>query len=136
MNASRPVPGRIVFTGAMNYPPNIVAADFLARLLLPRVRTVRPDTQLVIVGREPDPRVLGLAALDGVDVTGAVDDIRPWLQSAQVFVCPMLSGTGIKNKLLEAMASGLPCVATPLALQGLNVSAGQVPAMLPTVPVT
>ena len=123
--AAHPILGRIVFTGAMNYPPNIAAASFLARHLLPRVRAVRPDTQLVIVGREPDRRVLDLAALDGVEVTGAVEDIRPWLQSAQVFVCPMLSGTGIKNKLLEAMASGLPCVATPLALQGLSVSTEQ-----------
>jgi glycosyltransferase involved in cell wall biosynthesis len=115
---------RIVFTGTMNYPPNIVAARFLARRVFPRVRAVQPNAHLVIVGRDPDPDVVALAALDGVEVTGEVSDIRPWLRGSRVFVCPMLSGTGIKNKLLEAMASELPCVATPLALQGLAVRRG------------
>jgi glycosyltransferase involved in cell wall biosynthesis len=123
-NSTPVVPRRIVFTGGMAYAPNIVAAEFLARELLPRVRAVHPDAHVVIVGRDPHPHVLRLGALDGVEVTGEVDDIRPWLRSAQVFACPMLSGTGIKNKLLEAMATGLPCVATPLGLQGLDVTVG------------
>jgi glycosyltransferase involved in cell wall biosynthesis len=124
-NSIAPLPGRIVFTGSMSYPPNIVAANFLARQLLPHVQAVRPDAHAVIVGRNPHPRVIRLAALKGVEVTGEVDDIRPWLRRAQVFVCPMLSGTGIKNKLLEAMASELPCVVTPLALQGIDVTPGE-----------
>jgi glycosyltransferase involved in cell wall biosynthesis len=116
---------RIVFTGHMGYPPNIVAANYLARQLLPRVRAARPAAHVVIVGREPAPAVVELRSLDGVRVTGEVEDIRPWLASARVFACPMLTGTGIKNKLLEAMASALPCVATPLALQGLAVESGK-----------
>jgi glycosyltransferase involved in cell wall biosynthesis len=124
-SSTKPVPSRIVFTGSMSYPPNIVAATFLARDLLPRVRAVQADAHVVIVGRQPHPQVIGLAALDGVEVTGEVADIRPWLQSAAVFACPMLSGTGIKNKLLEAMAAERPCVVTPLALQGLEVTTGQ-----------
>jgi glycosyltransferase involved in cell wall biosynthesis len=124
-SASEAVSGRMVFTGHMGYPPNIVAADFLARRLLPRVRAVRKDAHVVIVGRNPTPDVVALASLDGVEVTGEVPDVRPWLGSAQVFVCPMLSGTGIKNKLLEAMASELPCVVTPLALQGFDVRPGE-----------
>lgn len=123
--SAQAVPSRIVFTGHMNYPPNIVAAKFLAQQLLPRVRAARPDAHLVIVGREPNPHVAALGALEGVEVTGEVEDIRPWLRSARVFACPMLSGTGIKNKLLEAMASELPCVVTPLALQGFDVRAGE-----------
>jgi glycosyltransferase involved in cell wall biosynthesis len=119
------VPGRMVFTGNMNYPPNVAAANFLVRGLVPLVQAARPDAQAVIVGRNPHPQVVALAARNGVEVTGEVDEIRPWLRAAQVFVCPMLSGTGIKNKLLEAMASELPCVVTPLALQGLDVTAGQ-----------
>jgi glycosyltransferase involved in cell wall biosynthesis len=115
---------RIIFTGTMSHPPNIVAANFLARRVFQRVRAVQPNAHLVIVGRQPDPDVLALTALDGVEVTGEVTDIRPWLRGSRVFVCPMLSGTGIKNKLLEAMASELPCVATPLALQGLAVRQG------------
>jgi glycosyltransferase involved in cell wall biosynthesis len=124
-NAASSLPNRIVFTGSMSYPPNIVAATFLARDLLPRVHRLRPDAELVIVGRDPHPKVVALKALDGVEVTGEVEDVRPWLQSARVFACPMLSGTGIKNKLLEAMASGLPCVVTPLSLQGLDVTVGR-----------
>jgi glycosyltransferase involved in cell wall biosynthesis len=124
-DGTMPNPSRIVFTGDMGYPPNIVAASFLARKVLPRVRAVRPDAHLVIVGRNPHPDVMSLSALDGVQVTGEVDDIRPWLRSARVYACPMLSGTGIKNKLLEAMACGLACVVTPLALQGFEVTAGE-----------
>jgi len=117
--------GRIVFTGHMGYPPNIVAAEFLGKELLPRIRAARPDAHLVIVGRHPDARVVALARLPGIEVTGEVDDVRPWLRSAHVFVCPMLTGTGIKNKLLEAMSSELPCVVTPRALQGLDVVDGR-----------
>jgi glycosyltransferase involved in cell wall biosynthesis len=113
---------RIIFTGSMSYSPNVLAATFLAREIFPEVRRVRPDADLVIVGRDPHPRVLALNELDGVEVTGEVDDVRPWLRSARVFACPMLSGTGIKNKVLEAMASELPCVVTPLSLQGIDVT--------------
>lgn len=121
-NSAARLPTRVLFVGTMSYPPNIVAASFLARDLLPRVQAVQPDAHVVIVGREPHPQVLALAALDGVEVTGEVDDVRPWLQSARVFACPMLSGTGIKNKLLEAMAMECACVVTPLALQGLDAT--------------
>jgi polysaccharide biosynthesis protein PslH len=116
---------RLVFTGVMSYAPNVAAADFLAREVFPRVRAVVPDATLALVGRSPTPRVAGLSEIPGVEVTGEVPDIRPWLIASSVYVCPMVSGTGIKNKLLEAMASGLPCVATPLALQGLDVRDGR-----------
>lgn len=113
-------PNRIVFTGLMSYAPNVLAAEYLARRIFPRVRATCPDARLVLVGRAPAPRVRSLAELDGVTVTGEVPDIRPWLTGSSVYACPMISGTGIKNKLLEAMACGMPCVATPLALQGLR----------------
>jgi polysaccharide biosynthesis protein PslH len=116
--------GRIVFTGVMSYAPNVLAADFLAREVFPRVRKERPDVRLAIVGRSPASAVRALGKLPGVDVTGEVPDIRPWLRESRVYVCPMTSGTGIKNKLLEAMACGLPCVATPLALQGIGAAPG------------
>jgi glycosyltransferase involved in cell wall biosynthesis len=110
----------ILFTGVMSYPPNVTAAEFLAHEVLPRVRRSVPAARLALVGRDPHPAVLHIEAeVDGVEVVGEVPDMRPWLSRAGAYACPMLSGTGIKNKLLEAMANGLPCVATPLALQGL-----------------
>lgn len=116
---------RIVFTGVMSYAPNVLAADFLARLVFPLVRAAQPAARLAIVGRAPAPRVQALAELEGVDVTGEVQDLRPWLVGSGAYACPMISGTGIKNKLLEAMACAAGCVATPLALQGLRVTPGQ-----------
>jgi glycosyltransferase involved in cell wall biosynthesis len=118
-------PEQIVFTGVMSYAPNVTAAEFLARRVLPRVREEHPRARLAIVGREPRRRVRGLGALAGVEVTGEVPDVRPWLGRGRVYACPMLSGTGIKNKLLEAMASGVACVATPLALQGTRAVDGE-----------
>ena len=120
-----PDPARIVFTGVMSSPGNIVAAEFAARHVLPLIRNVRLDARLALVGRAPHSRVCGLASLDGVEVTGEVPDVRPWLTGSRAFLCPMMTGTGIKNKLLEAMAAGLPCVTTPLGLGGLDVEHGR-----------
>jgi glycosyltransferase involved in cell wall biosynthesis len=108
----------------MSYPPNVTAATFLARDVLPLVRVRRPQARLAIVGRAPVAAVRALGAQEGVQITGEVADVRPWLFRARAYVCPMRSGTGIKNKLLEAMATEAPCVATPLALQGLRVTPG------------
>jgi glycosyltransferase involved in cell wall biosynthesis len=113
-------PNGIVFTGVMDYAPNVTAAQFLARRIFPRVRRAHGSARLAIVGRDPRPEVVDLGRLEGVEVPGGVPDILPWLSGSRVFACPMRTGTGIKNKLLEAMANGLPCVATPLALQGLQ----------------
>jgi polysaccharide biosynthesis protein PslH len=117
---------RIIFHGAMNYAPNVRAVEFLAREVLPRVRAERPEAHLVIVGRDPAPRVLELEALDGVHVTGEVEDMRAWLTGSRVWAGPFLDGTGIKTKLLEAMAADIPCVVTPLGHRGLDdVTSGE-----------
>jgi polysaccharide biosynthesis protein PslH len=119
--AGRP---RMTFHGAMHWAPNVDAAVWAAREVLPRVRRRLPDAELVLVGWEPAPEVLELRELPGVVVTGAVDEVAPWLHGTGVYLCPMRQGTGIKNKLLEAMAAGAPCVASPLAMQGIAAEAG------------
>ena len=100
--------GLVVFTGAMHWAPNVEAAHFLVRRVLPLLRERRPGARLAIVGRNPRPDVAELAAIENVEVTGGVPDIRPWLWRAQAFACPMVSGTGIKNKLLEASPAAPP----------------------------
>jgi glycosyltransferase involved in cell wall biosynthesis len=118
-------PRLVLFTGVLDYPPNVSAADFLARRVMPLVRVAVPDAHLALVGRSPIPSVAALAELEGVEVFRDVPDICEWLSRAGVYICPMVSGTGIKNKLLEAFANGLPCVATPLAVQGMRVTPGR-----------
>jgi len=122
--AVAPVPGRVLFTGALHAPSNESAALLLAREILPAVRERRPDAHLCLVGRDPGPAVRALAG-EHVEVAANVPDLMPWLHSAEVFSCAMTSGTGIKNKLLEALAAGVACVATPLACQGLQVRDGR-----------
>lgn len=118
-------PDLVVFTGAMQWAPNALTAMFLAREVLPRIRERHPEAKLALVGRQPSPEVMALGRLENVEVTGEVPDIRDWLQRGAVFACPMISGTGIKNKLLEAMAMELACVASPLAAQGMKVTDGR-----------
>jgi glycosyltransferase involved in cell wall biosynthesis len=115
---------RIIFHGAMNYAPNISCAEFLARSVLPRARTARPDAHLVIVGRNPSPEVQALGSLEGVRVVGGVDDMRSWITGSRVWAGPFLSGTGIKTKLLEAMATDTPAVVTPMGGRGLDLDSG------------
>lgn len=117
--------GRVIFAGVMDAAPNVSAAEFLARAVMPLVRAEIPAAHLVIVGRRPVPAVRRLSLLPGVEVVGEVNDMRPWLTTSQVCACPMVSGTGIKNKLLEGMASGVPCVVTPHALRGVLAISGR-----------
>lgn len=109
----------IVLTGAMSFPPNIQAARYLVRAVWPRVRRMLPDARLALVGADPAPQVQALAGEPGVRVTGRVEDLAAWLRRARVATAPMLSGTGLKNKILEACAQGCPVVATGLAVNGI-----------------
>ena len=114
----------IVFTGNFSYAPNIEAAVFLAEVLLPELHRRGVMVNLLLSGANPVPRVLELAN-DHVEVSGWVDDIRKSYQRSQLFVAPMFIGTGLQNKLLEAMASGLPCVTTRLANNALGGIGGK-----------
>ena len=120
-----PEPGRIVFTGSMNWPPNEDAAEHFARNILPAVRSRIPDASFWIVGADPTARVRSLASVPGVHVTGTVADIRPWIWSAAVYASPLRFGLGVKNKILEAMASGAAIVATTRSLSGTPLVDGR-----------
>lgn len=117
-------PPRIVFHGVMSYPPNVAAAEYLATRVFPIVRAERPDASLAIVGRDPTPAIRRLGAFPGVEVTGRVDDVGRWLHESRVWAGPFMSATGIKTKVLEAMACSLPCVVTPLGKRGLDMEPG------------
>ena len=101
----------LVFTGAMDYWPNIDAVTWFSTEILPQMLQRRPDLKFYIVGRSPTPAVMALAG-ERVVVTGTVDDVRPYLQHARVVVAPLRLARGIQNKVLEAMAMGVPVVAS------------------------
>lgn len=113
-----------VFTGAMDYPPNIDAVVWFAETVLPLIRLRRPDARFAVVGSNPSPAVQALAGSPGVCVTGRVPDVRPYLAQAAAAVAPMRIARGIQNKVLEAMAMARPVVTTPDGLEGIGAVAG------------
>jgi polysaccharide biosynthesis protein PslH len=114
----------IVFTGQMDYRPNIEAVEDFARNAMPIIRAAVPETTFAIVGRNPTAAVSDLSALPGVMVTGAVDDVRSWLKAADVVVAPLRIARGIQNKVLEAMAMAKPVVASSAAAEGIDATDG------------
>jgi len=116
---------RIVFTGAMNYAPNIEAVRWFAHEVMPGLRARAVAPVFVIVGLNPAPSVRALETLPGVVVTGTVPDVRPWLAHAAVAVAPLLLARGVQNKVLEAMAMEKPVVATPQAFEGIHATPGR-----------
>jgi sugar transferase (PEP-CTERM/EpsH1 system associated) len=112
----------IVFTGMMNYRPNIEAVTWFAEEILPAVRRTHPHAVFWIVGAQPAAAVRHLADLAGVRVTGRVDDVRPYLSNASCVIAPLRIGRGVQNKVLEAMAMAKPVVLTPAALEGLDAA--------------
>lgn len=114
-------PPAILFSGKMSYHANGAAALYLAREIMPRIWAQCPETQLLIVGKDPTAAVRALSEDTRVTVTGTVDDVRPYFRRATLSLAPMLYGAGIQNKVLEAMASGVPVVATPTVCNSLKV---------------
>ncbi|MBO4306891.1 MAG: glycosyltransferase [Bacteroidales bacterium] len=114
----------VVFCGNMQYAPNIDAARFLVNDIMPRVWKVYPDANVVIAGATPKPSVKRLEN-SRVTVTGSVEDIRPYYAQSEVFVAPMRLGSGLQNKILEAMSMGVPCVTTPLANDTIGAVSGE-----------
>lgn len=110
----------IVFTGAMDYRPNVEAVTWFVDAILPLIARTRPDARFWIVGNKPSQPVLGLARREGVTVTGRVPDVRPYLRHASVVVAPMRMARGLQNKVLEALAMARPVVCTAAAAEGID----------------
>jgi sugar transferase (PEP-CTERM/EpsH1 system associated) len=118
-------PASMVFTGVMDYRPNIDAVVWFCDEILPIVQANIPAANFTICGSRPAPAVRRLAKRRGVRVTGWVADARPYLDRAEIFVAPLRMARGVQNKLLEALAMGLPCVASTAAWSGTVVADGQ-----------
>ena len=115
----------IVFTGAMDYWPNIDAVIWFAEQVFPAIRQQCPQAQFLIVGSRPNVEVKNLAQQPGIVVTGSVPDVRPYLAHAACAVAPLRIARGVQNKVLEAMAMARPVVVTPQAAEGIRARAGE-----------
>lgn len=115
----------IVFTGAMDYWPNVDAVQWFAAEAMPLLRARFPDLTFYIVGARPTPAVLELAKQPNIVVTGTVPDVRPYIAHARAAVAPLRIARGIQNKVLEAMAMATPVVVSPQALEGIEAEPGK-----------
>lgn len=114
----------IVFIGSMNYRPNIQAVLWFVQNVWQNIKKRFPSAQFWIVGRNPTQRIRKLNSMWGIKVTGSVMDVRPYLNKASVAIAPLLIGRGIQNKVLECAVMGIPTIASPQALDGLNLVPG------------
>jgi len=111
----------LVFVGNMRYAPNIESALFIAKEILPLLLKEKPDTKILLSGSSPTKAVLDLAS-ENITVSGWVDDIRESYAKGKIFFAPLNIGTGLQNKLLEAMAMGIPCITSNLANNALHAT--------------
>ena len=114
----------LVFTGNMSYPPNVRSAEFLAHEILPLAHKKKPGLKLMLAGASPHSRVQALQS-EFIEVTGWMDDIRDAYNRSKIFIAPMQIGTGLQNKLLEAMSMGLPSITSDLANDALMAEKGK-----------
>ncbi|QYJ06184.1 TIGR03087 family PEP-CTERM/XrtA system glycosyltransferase [Qipengyuania flava] len=122
---------QLVFTGQMDYAPNVAAAEWMIENVLPELRKTYARARFHIVGRAPTPALKDRHGEHGVRVWGEVPDVRPFLKSADLVVAPLLIARGVQNKVLEAMAMGKPVVVTPGAATGIDASDGEHFAIAP-----
>lgn len=115
-------PWKLLFTGKMDYRPNVDAMLWFAQEVFPLIQAKEPAVHLQIVGMNPHPRLADLRANEAIEITGTVDSISPYLTDAAVYIVPLRVGGGTRFKVLEAMAQGLPIVSTPLGVEGIGVT--------------
>ena len=125
---------QIVFTGQMDYAPNVAAVTLFAREVMPLIRERYAEAEFSIVGRAPNAEVRALEGVHGTRVTGEVADVRPWLAAADVVTAPLLIARGVQNKVLEAMAMARPVALTTAAATGIGASDGDHFAIADGVP--
>jgi len=118
-------PDKLVFHGNMNYMPNVDAALYFYQDIFPLIRQKRPQAKLFLVGARPKKQLQELEKEPNVFVTGSLNDLRPQLRNAAVSICPLRTGAGLQNKVLESMAIGTPVVATPICLEGIGATPGK-----------
>jgi glycosyltransferase involved in cell wall biosynthesis len=123
----------ILFTGNMDYAPNVDAVGYFAETIFPFIRSKVPGVKFIIAGQRPIKKVLDLAA-DDIVITGFVKDLAAMYNSASVVVAPLRFGAGTQNKVLEAMAMGVPVVCSNIGFKGLGIQSGQ-GAIMQTDPV-
>ncbi|MGH7489965.1 MAG: glycosyltransferase, partial [bacterium] len=114
----------VIFVGGYRHQPNVDAARFLVQEVMPHIWQEVPDARALLVGSDPPAEVLGLSS-DRVQVTGYVDDLRPWYTKARMSISPIRFGAGVKGKLLESLAMGVPVVTTTIGNEGLGLVAGK-----------
>ena len=124
-NGTPEVPGRIVFTGSMDWRPNEDAVLYFIDTMLPEIRRQVPEASLAIVGRNPTARLRAVAERAGALVSGTVDDVRPWMAEASVCVVPLRAGGGTRLKIFEALAMERPVVSTTVGAEGLALTPGR-----------
>jgi sugar transferase (PEP-CTERM/EpsH1 system associated) len=117
-------PDTIVFSGKMSYHANVAAATDLVTQVMPLIWQERPDTRLIIAGKDPTPALLKYGQDSRIEITGTVPDLRPYIGSATITVLPLRYGVGIQNKVLEAMAMATPVITTAATLKALQVTPG------------
>ena len=117
---NRRILNQLVFTGKMDYRPNVDAIEWFVTSILPKIRAEKPNTILTIVGRNPHPRIEEYTQQPKIMITGWVDSVQPYLHSATIFIVPLRMGSGTRLKILEAMASGCAIVSTSIGAAGLN----------------
>jgi sugar transferase (PEP-CTERM/EpsH1 system associated) len=121
---SRARGNKLVFIGVMDYLPNVDAMLYFTREVFPLIQKEIADAELFIVGRNPCPKISALRRLRNVTVTGSVEGIEPYLRDAAASVIPLRIARGIQNKILEAMAHGVPVITTSAALEGMEAEPG------------
>lgn len=115
----------LLFVGGFGHPPNVDAVRWFVEAVFPRVRAALPEVAFHCIGGDVPPAIAALAAQPGVQIHGHVPDLRPWLDGCRVAVAPLRVGAGVKGKVNQAMAHGLPVVATPLAAEGMHLRDGE-----------